>query len=212
MTQRVNNDDLNCLERDGTLTRCSCGVEFQPRGDGGRKQKHCSTRCRNRAAAGLKATRLAVERMVRPDKRCAHCGKMFPATGPQGERQKFCTRRCHSAAGTVAWRKGHPERLREWERARRAKEPGPGRLQPDPNKNTEYCPAQLRTAIKPLPCTYCGKSGPSSVDKLIPDLGYTAKNCVPACMDCNRRKWNSTADQLIAMGERVRALLAERET
>lgn len=46
----------------------------------------------------------------------------------------------------------------------------------------------------------------ASIDKIEPEKGYTVANTVLCCYKCNMRKSDSTAEDLLRLGERVRLL------
>ncbi len=54
-----------------------------------------------------------------------------------------------------------------------------------------------------------GNSSPS-MDRIVPTLGYTKANTVILCHSCNRKKQNSTAEELAALAEWIFRIREER--
>lgn len=56
-------------------------------------------------------------------------------------------------------------------------------------------------------CHYCqrhpSKNRYFGIDKIFPDDGYTLDNCVTACGDCNRAKWDANTDEFTLRDERI---------
>ncbi|AGE48806.1 hypothetical protein PBCVAP110A_407R [Paramecium bursaria Chlorella virus AP110A] len=56
-------------------------------------------------------------------------------------------------------------------------------------------------------CHYCQRSPLRgkffSIDKLIPDDGYTLDNCVTACISCNCAKWTASVEEFTLRDERI---------
>lgn len=54
-----------------------------------------------------------------------------------------------------------------------------------------------------------GNSSPS-IDRVVPALGYTKSNTVVICQGCNRKKDNSTAEELSAIADYIYRIREER--
>ncbi len=69
-------------------------------------------------------------------------------------------------------------------------------------------------------CAYCDRKispraklrkNRASIDKLVPTRGYTPKNTVLACSECNRRKDNSSVAQLRMLADGIERLLLKKK-
>lgn len=75
--------------------------------------------------------------------------------------------------------------------------------------------------VTPAACPVCGtelvmkegKGGTNSspsLDRVVPTLGYTKENVVVICGGCNRKKQNSTAEELSAIADYIYRIREER--
>lgn len=55
-----------------------------------------------------------------------------------------------------------------------------------------------------------GRNVVPSLDRIIPARGYTKENVIVLCNACNRKKQNSTAEELAAMAEWIYRIREER--
>jgi hypothetical protein len=59
------------------------------------------------------------------------------------------------------------------------------------------------------PCAYCGIEGRSSIDQVVPGVGYVEGNVAPCCWTCNDVKGNTfTADEMRLLGPVLRSIYA----
>jgi hypothetical protein len=56
-------------------------------------------------------------------------------------------------------------------------------------KNTEFSISEeFHNSIRASSCCYCGRNGPSGIDRVDPLIGYVEANIVPCCTSCNFMK------------------------
>lgn len=82
----------------------------------------------------------------------------------------------------------------------RAKKSGiPFTLQPEDLSIPERCPCCKKSMVS----GGTSRDNSPSLDRIIPSLGYTPENVVIICFACNRRKNDSTPEQLYAIADYV---------
>lgn len=113
-------------------------------------------------------------------KTCTKCGKT-KALEEFGKRGKYLQSLCRVCAREYAseYRLAHPGRKAEQRHARRAKTP--------------YSPelAALMAELREQPCAYCGSTGKSTIDHIVPLARggkHEADNLTSACYSCNSSK------------------------
>ena len=68
--------------------------------------------------------------------------------------------------------------------------------------NTEMLSEESFKIMSNIECYYCGKLGPSGIDRIDNNIGYIENNCVPCCKHCNYVKGDLSIENFNIWKER----------
>jgi len=117
-------------------------------------------------------------------KNCKLAGVPQPTSNFYKDRNRGDGLRCDckacNNANSLAWIRNNKTRV-SWSRARRKRPGVGGKFNISFEEWDRLCNA---------PCHYCGRPGPSGIDRVHNKVGYVPNNMVACCWDCNELKGN----------------------